>query len=45
MNFIEQFFRISPDDRSGMLEAAILVVVFIVPFVFAVLRMRYARLR
>jgi ABC-type phosphate transport system permease subunit len=45
MNFIEQIFRVSPDNGTGVLEATILFVVLVVPIVCAVLRMRRPRLR
>jgi hypothetical protein len=45
MNFIEQIFGISPDNGTGVLEATLLIVVCVVPILFAVLRMRRPRLR
>jgi hypothetical protein len=45
MNFIEQLFRVSPDNGNGMLEATIFIVVFVVPTVLVVLRIRRPRLR
>jgi ABC-type phosphate transport system permease subunit len=35
MGFIERIFHLSPDNGSGMLEAAIVIVVFIVPVALA----------
>jgi hypothetical protein len=40
MNFVEQIFHFSPDNGTGALEATILIVLLMVPMVFAVLRMR-----
>jgi hypothetical protein len=40
MNFIEQFFHISPDGGSGVLETTILILLLVAPVVFVVLRIR-----
>jgi hypothetical protein len=45
MYFIEQIFRVSPDNGTGMLETTILIVVLVIPIAFALLRMRRPRLR
>lgn len=38
MDFIERIFHLSPDHGSGVLEATILVIVFVLPIAVAVLR-------
>jgi hypothetical protein len=45
MNFIEQIFHVSPDNGTGALEVTILIVLLIVPVVFAVLRTRHTSKR
>jgi hypothetical protein len=43
MDLIERIFRISPDQGSGVLEAALLLVVSMIPIAAAVVRSRLER--
>jgi hypothetical protein len=43
MDFIERIFHLSPDNGSGVLEAAILVAALIIPIAFGILRLSRKR--